>query len=102
MRPYTENGKTPKKRRRGGEKAINGVKKSLVKAKVSAVKTASRLQSKNKEEVEDLLEQTANGPSTPVGKAVAEKVAKTTPKTSKAIKKWKSLVTVERKSERLS
>merc|ERR1712018_555044 len=99
MRPYAENqnGKTPKKNRRRGEKAMNGVKKSLVKAKVSAVKTSRKLQASNKEEVEDLLDQTANGqPSTPVGKAV---VANAANGTSKPMKKLKSLVNVtERKS----
>ena len=79
---------------------MNGVKKSLVKAKVSAVKTSRKLQASNKEEVEDLLDQTANGqPSTPVGKAV---VANAANGTSKPMKKLKSLVNVtERKSERL-
>ena len=108
MRPINteEKGKTPRKSRRG-QKAINGVKKSLVKAKVSAVKTTRKLQSKNADEVEDLLEMTANGnPATPAGKKVTEKVTKA----SKQMKKLKSLVEVSaknggspgsRKSERL-
>lgn len=110
MRPYVENGKTPgktpKKKTRRGEKAINGVKKSLVKAKVSAVKTKRKLESKDAEEVADLLELTQNGnPETPQGKVLAQKVAKaSTP--NKQMKKLKSLVLVAaasegRRSERL-
>lgn len=106
MRPYVQEGKTPKKKTRRGEKAINGVKKSFVKAKVSAVKTKRKLESKDAEEVADLLEQTQNGhPKTPQGKILAQKVAKaSTP--NKQMKKLKSLVTVAaategRRSERL-
>merc|ERR1712111_286343 len=69
MRPYTDKeGKTPKKRTRRGEKALSGVKKSLVKAKVSAVKTSRKLQNGNSEEVEDLLNSTANGANEKVEK----------------------------------
>ena len=96
MRPYNQEktGKTPKKRGRRGEKAINGVKKSLVKAKVTAVKTTRKIQSKDAEEVEDLLEQTANGgPATPLGKAVKAKAAKASSAT-KQMKKLKSIVQV--------
>lgn len=111
MRPYVENGKTPKKKSRRGEKAVNGVKKSvktsLVKAKTSAVKTKRKLESKDAEEVADLLEQTQNGhPETPQGKILAQKVAKaSTP--NKQMKKLKSLVSMEavkdiRRSKRLS
>jgi len=68
MRPYTENIKTPKdggKRqhsRRGKAKdAVGGVKKSLVKAKVTAVKAGKRkLNKAEKEEVDDLLEISIN------------------------------------------
>merc|ERR1712241_673208 len=75
MRPYTDKeGKTPKKRTRRGEKALSGVKKSLVKAKVSAVKTSRKLQNGNSEEVEDLLNSTANG-ATPKAKEVAARLA---------------------------
>lgn len=101
MRPYKEEeGKTPKKRQhtKRGQKAINGVKKSLVKAKVSAVKTKKRIQAggKNGDEVEDLLEQTANGgPSTPIGKAVIRETRTTRASSAaKQMKKLKSLVQV--------
>ena len=103
MRPYTENGtgKTPSKRThtKRGQKAINGVKKSITKAKVSAVKTKRKIQAggKNADEVEDLLEQTLNGqPGTPLGAKVMEKVAaKTKVSTApKQMKKLKSLVKV--------
>ena len=103
MRPYTENGtgKTPSKRThtKRGQKAINGVKKSITKAKVSAVKTKRKIQAggKNADEVEDLLEQTLNGqPGTPLGAKVIEKVAaKTKVSTApKQMKKLKSLVKV--------
>ena len=107
MRPYVENGKTPKKKTRRGEKAMNGVKKSLTKAKVNAVKTKRKLESNDAEEVADLLELTQNGnPDTPKGKVLAQKVAKaSTP--NKQMKKLKSLVTVAaatdmRRSKRLS
>jgi len=107
MRPYVQDGKTPsKKKSRRGEKAMNGVKKSFVKARVSAVKTKRKIESKDAEEVADLLEQTQNGhPETPQGKILAQKVAKaSTP--NKQMKKLKSLVTVAatsegRRSERL-
>lgn len=75
MRPIT-NGKTPKasngkaasktpgtatKRahtRRGAKFGeVNGVKKTMVKAKVSVVKAKQRLRGADKEEVKDLLEQ---------------------------------------------
>ena len=85
---------------------MNGVKKSFVKARVSAVKTKRKIESKDAEEVADLLEQTQNGhPETPQGKILAQKVAKaSTP--NKQMKKLKSLVTVAatsegRRSERL-
>lgn len=46
MRPYTENTKTPKdggKKRRGKAKeVVGGVKKSIVKAKVTAVKAGKK------------------------------------------------------------
>merc|ERR1712062_301345 len=112
MRPYTDKeGKTPKKRTRRGEKALSGVKKSLVKAKVSAVKTSRKLQNGNYEEVEDLLNSTANG-ATPKAKEVAAKVGRPS-NAAKQMKKLKSLVKVEsastnggvtptRKSKRLS
>merc|ERR1712029_479583 len=75
MRPYTDKeGKTPKKRTRRGEKALSGVKKSLVKAEVSAVKTSRKLQNGNSDEVEDLLNSTANG-ATPKAKEVRPKLA---------------------------
>lgn len=111
MRPI-ETGKTPKKKgKKGrGEKALNGVKTTLVKAKVSAVKGARKLQAKDAEEVEDLLNQTANGhAATPAAKkAVAEKVTKAST-ANKQMKKLKSLVQVQatngdgevRKSERI-
>ena len=68
MRPYTENIKTPKdggKRqhtRRGKAKdVVGGVKKSIVKAKVTAVKAGKRkLNKAEKEEVDDLLEISRN------------------------------------------
>ena len=113
MRPYTDKeGKTPKKRTRRGEKALSGVKKSLVKAKVSAVKTSRKLQNGNSEEVEDLLNSTANG-ATPKAKEVAAKVGRPS-NAAKQMKKLKSLVKVDamastngsvtptRKSKRLS
>ena len=112
MRPYTDKeGKTPKKRTRRGEKALSGVKKSLVKAKVSAVKTSRKLQNGNSDEVEDLLNSTANG-ATPKAKEVAAKVGRPS-NAAKQMKKLKSLVKVEsastnggvtptRKSKRLS
>merc|ERR1712062_725591 len=112
MRPYTDKeGKTPKKRTRRGEKALSGVKKSLVKAKVSAVKTSRKFQNGNSDEVEDLLNSTANG-ATPKAKEVAAKVGRPS-NAAKQMKKLKSLVKVEsastnggvtptRKSKRLS
>merc|ERR1712062_301520 len=105
MRPYTDKeGKTPKKRTRRGEKALSGVKKSLVKAKVSAVKTSRKIQNGNSEEVEDLLNSTANG-ATPKAKEVAAKVGRPS-NAAKQMKKLKSLVkcgvTPTRKSKRLS
>ena len=99
MRPYTEDGKTPKKRQhtKRGQKAINGVKKSLTKAKVTAVKTKRKIQiggGENGEEIEDLLEQTTNGqPGTPVAKKVIETTSKTST-AAKQMKKLKSLVQV--------
>ena len=93
MRPYTDaQGKTPKKKTRRGEKALNGVKKSLTKAKVNAVKTTRKLQNGSSEEVQDLLNSTANG-ATPKAKEVAEKVVKTS-NAAKQMKKLKSLVKV--------
>ena len=61
MRPYTENAKTPKdggKKRRGKAKeVVGGVKKSIVKAKVTAVKAGKKkLNKAEKEEVDNLLE----------------------------------------------
>ena len=109
MRPYTDKeGKTPRKKTRRGEKALNGVKKSLTKAKVNAVKTTRKLQNGSSDEVQDLLNSTANG-ATPKAKEVAEKVVKTS-NAAKQMKKLKSLVKVEnangesprRKSARLS
>jgi hypothetical protein len=103
MRPYTDDGKTPKKRQhtKRGTKAANGVKKTLVKAKVNAVKKI-KARGKNVDDVEDLLEQTANGqPSTPIGKAVINKAAKTST-ASKQMKKLKSLVSVNNGAERRS
>jgi len=99
MRPYVQDGKTPKKKSRRGEKAMNGVKKSLAKARVSAVKTKRKLESNDVEEVADLLELTQNGhPETPQGKILAQKVAKaSTP--NKQMKKLKSLVSVAASSE---
>merc|ERR1712008_484643 len=98
---------TPNKKTRRGEKAMNGVKKSLTKAKVNAVKTKRKLESNDAEEVADLLELTQNGnPDTPKGKVLAQKVAKaSTP--NKQMKKLKSLVSVAaatdmRRSKRLS
>ena len=113
MRPYTDKeGKTPKKRTRRGEKALSGVKKSLVKAKVNAVKTGRKLQNGKSDEIEDLLNSTANG-ATPKAKEVAAKMGR--PSTAaKQMKKLKSLVKVDamastngsvtptRKSKRLS
>jgi len=68
MRPYTENIKTPKdggkrqRTRRGKAKeVVGGVKKSIVKAKVTAVKAGKRkLNKAEKEEVDDLLEISRN------------------------------------------
>jgi len=99
MRPYVQDGKTPKKKSRRGEKAMNGVKKSFAKARVSAVKTKRKLESNDVEEVADLLELTQNGhPETPQGKILAQKVAKaSTP--NKQMKKLKSLVSVAASSE---
>ena len=103
MRPYVQDGKTPsKKKSRRGEKAINGVKKSLVKAKVSVVKSKRKFESTDADEVEDLLEQTQNGhPETPQGKVLAQKVAKASKASTpnKQMKKLKSLVTVAAKTE---
>ncbi len=51
MRPLPEDGKTPASKKRThsrrGQKAVNGVKKTLVKAKVTAVKTKRKIQVKN-------------------------------------------------------
>jgi hypothetical protein len=113
MRPITENGtgKTPKKRQhtKRGQKAINGVKKTITKAKTTAVKTKRKIQAgQNGEEVVDLLEQTTNGqPGTPVGNKVIEKTTKAST-ASKQMKKLKSLVQVQasgespRRSKRIS
>jgi len=113
MRPITENGtgKTPKKRQHSkrGQKAINGVKKTITKAKTTAVKTKRKIQAgQNGEEVVDLLEQTTNGqPGTPVGNKVIEKTTKAST-ASKQMKKLKSLVQVQasgespRRSKRIS
>lgn len=70
MRPYTENIKTPKdggkrqRTRRGKAKdVVGGVKNSIVKAKVTAVKAGKRkLNKAEKEEVDDLLEMSRNEP----------------------------------------
>jgi hypothetical protein len=81
MRPYT-NGKAPKtpgtgKRthsRRGGSLGdVNGVKKTLVKAKVTAVKAKQRLRGAEKEEVKDLLEQSLSASTVTTPKKVAAK-----------------------------
>merc|ERR1712024_177513 len=115
MRPITEDvpGKTPKKRQHSkrGQKAINGVKKTITKAKTTAVKTKRKIQAgQNGEEVVDLLEQTTNGqPGTPVGNKVIEKTTKAST-ASKQMKKLKSLVKVNdseaktptRRSKRIS
>ena len=81
MRPYA-NGKTPKtpgtgKRshsRRGDKLAdVNGVKKTLTKAKVTAVKAKQRLRGADKEEVIDLLEQSITTTTVATPKKVAPK-----------------------------
>jgi len=72
MRPYTENIKTPKDggkkqhTRRGKAKdVVGGVKKSIVKAKVTVVKAGKRkLNKAEKEEVDDLLEISRNEATT--------------------------------------
>ena len=115
MRPYTDDdGKTPSKRTRPrrGQKAINGVKKSITKAKVTVVKTKRKIQAsgQNGEEIDDLLEQTTNGqPGTPLGNKVIEKTTKAST-AAKQMKKLKSLVKVNdseaktptRRSKRIS
>ena len=110
MRPYKENMKTPKdggKRqhtRRGKTKElVGGVKKSIVKAKVSTVKAGKRkLNKAEKEEVDDLLEMSRNE-STINGNAALEtpklKVAGTSSKVSvanlhKKMEKLKSVVSM--------
>jgi hypothetical protein len=88
MRPYT-NGKTPKtpgtaasgKRqhtRRGGKISgeMNGVKKTLVKAKVTAVKAKQRLRGADKDEVKDLLEQSISATTMVTPQKVAPKPEK--------------------------
>ena len=68
MRPY-QNGKTPKTPGTAGKRQptkkrgqMNGVRNTLVKAKVTAVKAKQRL--RGAEEVVDLLEQSINGAAT--------------------------------------
>lgn len=62
MRPLQPTGTTATPRRGGrGQKAVNGVRKGLVKAKVTAVK-AKRKIGADKDEARDLLEESvANG-----------------------------------------
>ena len=110
MRPYTENIKTPKdggKRqhtRRGKAKdVVGGVKKSIVKAKVTAVKVGKRkLNKAEKDEVDDLLEMSRND-ATNNGNASLEtpklKVAATSSKVSvanlnKKMEKLKSVISL--------
>jgi hypothetical protein len=82
MRPY-QNGKTPKTPGTTGKRQatkkrgqMNGVRNTLVKAKVTAVKAKQRL--RGAEEVVDLLEQSINGAAT-----VATPNKKDTPKNEK-------------------
>merc|ERR1712029_489488 len=94
MRPYTDKeGKTPKKRTRRGEKALSGVKKSLVKAKVSAVKTSRKFtkwQFRGSGRSVELHCQWSNSKA----KEMAAKVGRPS-NAAKQMKKLKSLVKVE-------
>lgn len=110
MRPYTENIKTPKdggKRqhtRRGQAKdMVGGVKKSIVKAKVTAVKAGRRkLNKAEKDEVDDLLEisrneATTNGNAsleTPKLKVAATSSKVAVAKLNKKMEKLKSVVSM--------
>ena len=107
MRPYTENTKTPKdggKKRRGKAKeVVGGVKKSIVKAKVTAVKAGKKkLNKAEKEEVDNLLEISRNEAATNGNGCVETpklKVAATSSKVSvaalnKKMEKIKSAVSI--------
>merc|ERR1719384_2413394 len=107
MRPYTENTKTPKdggKKRRGKAKeVVGGVKKSIVKAKVTAVKAGKKkLNKAEKEEVDNLLEISRNEAATNGNGCVETpkvKVAATSSKLSvaalnKKMEKIKSAVSI--------
>jgi len=107
MRPYTENAKTPKdggKKRRGKAKeVVGGVKKSIVKAKVTAVKAGKKkLNKAEKEEVDNLLEISRNEAATNGNGCVETpkvKVAATSSKVSvaalnKKMEKIKSAVSI--------
>jgi len=107
MRPYTENTKTPKdggKKRRGKAKeVVGGVKKSIVKAKVTAVKAGKKKLNKAvKEEVDNLLEISRNEAATNGNGCVETpklKVAATSSKVSvaalnKKMEKIKSAVSI--------
>merc|ERR1719384_1409289 len=107
MRPYTENTKTPKdggKKRRGKAKeVVGGVKKSIVKAKVTAVKAGKKkLNKAEKEEEDNLLEISRNEAATNGNGCVETpklKVAATSSKVSvaalnKKMEKIKSAVSI--------
>merc|ERR1712158_124394 len=110
MRPYTENAKTPKdggkkqhSRRGKAKEVVGGVKKSIVKAKVTAVKAGKKkLNKAEKEEVDNLLEISRNEAATNGNGCVETpklKVAATSSKVSvaalnKKMEKIKSAVSI--------
>jgi len=110
MRPYTENAKTPKdggkkqhSRRGKAKEVVGGVKKSIVKAKVTAVKAGKKkLNKAEKEEVDNLLEISRNEAATNGNGCVETpkvKVAATSSKLSvaalnKKMEKIKSAVSI--------
>jgi len=118
MKPYAAKGRTPKKAATKKAKAVAGsVKKSVVKAKTNVVKAGrKKLNKAAKDEVDDLLEQTATNGSAAEGQNVTvtpsasqKAVAKTQVKKLKSMVSLKSYAKMEeeaptptRKSQRLS
>ena len=103
MRPYNSAGnssKTPKKKAKGAKQkakdVAGGVKKTVVKAKVNALKAGKRkLNKAEKEEVDELMEKTAtNGDTSKV--VVTPSASKgAVAKKGMQIKKLKSMVTLK-------
>lgn len=121
MKPYAAKGRTPKKAATKKAKAVAGsVKKSVVKAKANVVKAGrKKLNKAAKEEVDELLEQTATNGGGAAAAVEGQNVTVTPSASQKAVakaqvKKLKSMVSLKsynkmeeeaatpvRKSERL-